>query len=427
MRDVAFLSLLAMLLPVAVIHPWIGTLLWTWISVMNPHAYMWVANSLPIALVVAVATFLGLIFSRDPKCSPLNTITLALITFIGWMCVTTALAFRPDVSGEMLGRVLKIQLMVLVTIMVLTNRKQIDALVWVLVLSLGFYGVKGGLFTIATGGSYRIWGPPNSFIEDNNALGLALVMVIPLMHYLQLVTMRKWIRHGLTVAMLLTAAAAIGTQSRGAFLAIASMALLLWWRSRQKLAMGTVVLGSAVALFIFMPQSWHQRMDTIQSYESDASAMGRIYTWEAMFNIAKDRITGGGFDVYKEADVLPTYKDSRDTKLTRAAHSIYFEVLGEHGFIGLGLFLICWVLVWRSAGRVYRRARGEPQTEWASQLANMCQVSLVGYLVGGAFLSLAYFDLPYDIMILVVLAQRSVKDASSSQRAPARFPLAVMR
>jgi putative inorganic carbon (hco3(-)) transporter len=419
MRDLVFISLLVVLVPLSVMRPWIGALTWTWISVMNPHAYTWVAANLPVAAVVAGATLLGLLVSRDPKRSPFNAVTLALIAWVGWMCVTTVLAFHPEDSQDMLVRVLKIQLMVLATIMVLVERRQIEAMIWVLVFSLGFYGVKGGLFTIASGGSYRVWGPTNTFIEGNNEVALALVMAIPLMHYLQLVSTRKWVRRGLTAAMLLTAAAAAGTQSRGALLAIGAMGLLLWWRTRQKLAMGIVVFGGALALFTFMPQSWHERMETIGSYESDTSAMGRVYTWEAMFNIARDRPWGGGFDIYN-ADVLSRYKDSPDTALVRAAHSIYFQVLGEHGFVGLALFLAFWALVWRAAVDLKRRARGDPQTEWAAQLADMCQVSLIGYFVGGAFLSLAYFDLPYDVMLLVVVARRCVEDARARQRTPVR-------
>jgi probable O-glycosylation ligase (exosortase A-associated) len=139
-----------------------------------------------------------------------------------------------------------------------------------------------------------------------------------------------------------------------------------------------------------------------------------------MFNIARDRFWGGGFDIYN-ADVLSRYKDSPDTALVRAAHSIYFQVLGEHGFVGLALFLTFWALVWGTAAGVKRRARGDPQTQWAAQLADMCQVSLVGYGVGGAFLSLAYFDLPYDMMILVVVARRIVADgARRAAPVPAR-------
>ena len=47
-----------------------------------------------------------------------------------------------------------------------------------------------------------------------------------------------------------------------------------------------------------------------------------------------------------------------------------------------------------------------PECKWLADLGAMCQVSLVGYLVGGAFLSLAYFDLPYNILVLVVVARQ---------------------
>jgi putative inorganic carbon (HCO3(-)) transporter len=90
----------------------------------------------------------------------------------------------------------------------------------------------------------------------------------------------------------------------------------------------------------------------------------------------------------------------------RAAHSIYFMVLGEHGFVGLFLFLLLWLFVWQSAGRLRIQGKKLPQTQWLSHLGGMCQVSLAGYAVGGAFLSLSYYDLPYNILILIVLGCR---------------------
>ena len=87
-----------------------------------------------------------------------------------------------------------------------------------------------------------------------------------------------------------------------------------------------------------------------------------------------------------------------------AAHSIYFQILGEHGFVGLGIFLLFWALTWRTATWVIKNA-GAVDMPWAGRLASMVQVSLAGYFVGGAFLSLAYFDLPYDLMVIVVLCR----------------------
>ena len=72
-------------------------------------------------------------------------------------------------------------------------------------------------------------------------------------------------------------------------------------------------------------------------------------------------------------------------------------------------FSALWFLAWRNAGRLRKEGRKEPQTQWLSDLGAMCQVSLVGYAVGGAFLSLAYFDLPYNILVMIVLGRRWIK------------------
>jgi probable O-glycosylation ligase (exosortase A-associated) len=90
----------------------------------------------------------------------------------------------------------------------------------------------------------------------------------------------------------------------------------------------------------------------------------------------------------------------------RDVHSIYFEVMGEHGFIGFGLFMLLGLLAWLRANQVIRRCKKDPEKKWASDLASMIQVSLVGYAAGGAFLGMAYFDLPYHLMIILVLTAK---------------------
>ena len=46
-------------------------------------------------------------------------------------------------------RALKVQLMVFVMLVVFHSKRHLDLLVWVIVLSIGFYGVKGGILTLA--------------------------------------------------------------------------------------------------------------------------------------------------------------------------------------------------------------------------------------------------------------------------------------
>src|SRR5665213_3406601 len=226
MRDITVIGLVFAAAFYAVAHPYVGVLAWTWVSVMNPHRLAWgFAVDFPVAMTVAIGTMLGLLLTRDRRrLPPLVAPVVVLVLFMLWMCFTSIMAIYPDQVQEMFSRVMKILFMVLVAMCVLNSRKHVDQLVWVLVVSLGFYGFKGGLFTIATGGSYRVWGPSGSFIEGNNELALALIMAIPLMRVLQMEMARSWQRWVMTAAMLLTALAAIGSHSRGGFLAIIAMA-----------------------------------------------------------------------------------------------------------------------------------------------------------------------------------------------------------
>ena len=403
MRDFIVGPAILILAAYALLHPWIGILGWTWVSVMNPHALSWRLSGMPVAATMAGATFLGMLLTKDRRQFFVTRETLTLMVFMLWMCITLPFSYHFDQSYPLWNRVMKIDLMVLVAMVVLYSKKHINILAWVLVGSLGFYGVKGGLFTIATAGSYRVWGPGGTYIEGNNEMALALVMVIPLIEFLRLTASTVWIKRGLLAAMMLCAVAALGSQSRGAFLAIGAMALLLWWRSDKKIAAAGVMVGLVVAALVFMPEHWWERMGTIRTYEQDDSAGGRINSWWMAWNLAKDNLFGAGF-MTSTPEIFAKY--APNPLQIYAAHSIYFMVLGEHGFVGLFLFLLLWVLVWLSANKLRTTAQNLPQTVWLSHLGSMCQVSLAGYAVGGAFLSLSYYDLPYNILILVVLGRR---------------------
>ena len=405
MRDLVLGPVIVALVAYGLFYPWIGIMGWTWISIMNPHAYGWILSSLPVAATVAISVFVGMLFTKDRRNFFVTRETFVLMLFMLWMCITLPFSFYFDDSFKLWSRVMKIDLMILVAMVLLYSRKHIFILAWVLVGSLGFYGVKGGFFTLLTGGSYRVWGPQGSYIDGNNEVALALVMIIPLMRFLQLTSESKWVRHALAGAMLLCAVAAIGSQSRGAFLAIVAMASVLWSRSDKKMASAFLLVFLAIAVASFMPEQWWTRMGTIRTYDADTSAGGRINAWWMAWNLAKDNFFGGGFALVT-LDLFALY--APDPLFLAAAHSIYFMVLGEHGFVGLFLFLLLWFFVWTSAGQLRKQGSLLPQTQWVTHLGAMCQVSLAGYLVGGAFLSLSYYDLPYNLLILVVLGRRWV-------------------
>jgi probable O-glycosylation ligase (exosortase A-associated) len=407
MFDYILLGIIVIAALMALRHPWIGVMLWTWISLMNPHRYSEGSiSTAPLAAIAAGATLLGLLMTRDRQSPFLGAPTKWLLVCMIWITLSWLLGYDVDGDYYQWNKVMKILFMTFVALMLLTSRHHIMAFIWVATMSLAILGIKGGIFTVLHGGSYRVWGPPGSSVYDNNEFALALVTIIPLLHFLQLQLERPWARHLLSVGMLLCAVSALGSHSRGGMLALLAMGGLLWWRSPRKGVM-TVALIVVIGLTLStLPQEWWDRMGTIGTYGEDASVMGRMRSWKVALQVALHHITGAGMG-YMHPVIFAMW-DVEQGQLI-AAHSIYFQILGNHGFIGLFLFLMTGASTYHYAGWLRRHARNIPEAQWAADLGNLLQVSMVGFAFGGAFLSLAYYDFIYDLLLIVVAARHWVE------------------
>jgi probable O-glycosylation ligase (exosortase A-associated) len=166
-----------------------------------------------------------------------------------------------------------------------------------------------------------------------------------------------------------------------------------------------------------MPQAWYDRMNTIKTYEHDASSMGRINAWWVAFNVAKDRVTGGGMDMFRPP-TFERYAPNPDN--VHDVHSIYFEQMGEQGFIGLCMFLTLGLMNWMRCNQIKRFAKKDPGRKWAGDLAAMIQVSMIGYATAGAFLGMSYFDLYYHLIAITVLVWTVVNQDTSTVVSPAQ-------
>jgi len=178
------------------------------------------------------------------------------------------------------------------------------------------------------------------------------------------------------------------------------MGVYFWLKSDKKFLSGIAVTLAGASFLMFMPKIWWDRMSTIQSYEEDASALGRINAWWTEFNIANDNIFGAGFN-HSSSLIFAQYAPNPTD--VHAAHSIYFQVLGGHGWIGFALFMAFCILSLRLSKKITKKTKEHTDLAWANLLSRMVYVSLIAYAVGGAFLSLAYFDLPYHLMAILVM------------------------
>ena len=401
MRDLILLAAILGVIPLILRAPMIGVLAWIWVALMNPQQEVYgFLHGASLNLYIAVITAFSWLASKQRKAVPLNPLTITLIIFMMWASITTYFALNPSYSYDLWNRTLKTLVLVFAILTIANTKGRIQAIVWMVVFSIGYYGVKGGGFTLLTGGRNHVFGPDNSMIADNNNLGLVLVMILPLTNYLRITAKRYWVRLGLLAMMGLTLVGVIGTYSRGAFFALGVTGLAYAVRSRAgiiPLVLGALVLVSLPSL---VPSSWFDRMSTIQHAGQDQSFQERQAAWATSLNVAKSRLTGGGFNSIQQNWVAEMYSSPGSLKIGRAAHSIYFEVMGDHGFFGLFLYILILLAGWYNTAATLIAVRDRPEMQWAALLARTMQVSMIGYLVGGAALSMAYYD---GFLILLAL------------------------
>ena len=418
LRDLLLILILAGLIPTALVRPWIGILGWYWIGMMNPHLLTWgFARQLPVAMLVAIPTLIGLLLTRERKSIAWNREMILVALMFAHFTFTSFFAWSPSQAWSQWDKVWKILLMTYVTTTLIYGRQRVWWLLLVFVLSIGYFGVKGGVFTFVTGGIHRVQGPGGSFIGTNVGLGLALVMIIPLLVFMARDEPRQWLRTALRVTAGLSVVAAAFTYSRGAMLGLAAIAPFVFGKTKHKAFVLLVLLPLAYFSRDLIPKELYQRTESISEYQQDMSAQGRLMAWSVAWNLALEKpLTGAGFNFeysgmeerwLSYATYVPPAKEER---YARAAHSIYFQVLGQHGFVGLGLFVALLASSFLSARRIRRLATADPETIWMANVADAIRIGLVGYMVAGAFVSMAYFDLLYVFIALIALLQRELSE-----------------
>jgi putative inorganic carbon (hco3(-)) transporter len=447
-RDTVVILIILLSAPVALFNPYFGVLMWTWIAYFNPHRYGWGIARYGFfqpAIIIAIPTLIGLLFA--PKNVRFMTRESSLLVALWvWFGVTTLYITRvPEFAGHVedaavhLEMISKILLMTFVTILVVTSQKKLQILVYTILASFGVRAFVVAIWYLRTGGQFTVWGPEGSFIYDNNDFGLALNMTVPMFFFMARAATKLWMRWALRFMMVCVIICVIGTYSRGALVGLGAITLVIVAKSRQKIV-GLLSVGVALmCLVLFTTNVWQDRMSEFLEGNLDASAYSRLIAWGGGWNLALHYpITGGGFDVFTDEAIFPSFvppslRGALYSKVhhLHSSHSIYFEMLGEQGFVGLGLFLLLLASCFMRLRYLRRQARAYPQLEWVEPYTHMCEVTLVAYMINGATLGRAYFDFFYQVVALIVILQilavRELREAQAEvEFEPARIAEGAM-
>jgi probable O-glycosylation ligase (exosortase A-associated) len=436
MRDILFLSVMLTMVPLALRFPMIGVIGWAWTALLSPNDWLFsYMTGVPFNKLFAVVTCISMVLWAGQLRFRMSR-ALWLVTCL-LVVATVSAAFsidQSDAGWTLYWRLVKIMAFAFVIAAVVRTRLDIHALLLAVALGMGFVGLSEGLFYLVSGGGHKIVGNPS--VGDNNQLAVLLLMVLPVILYLagqaeiRLVKLVGYISAGLVLA------AIVGTFSRGALVGLVGLVLFMLAGSRRKLAGFVVVIMVGLVVLAVAPDTWYHRMDSITDANQDSSFMGRVVAWKISTMIALARpLTGGGFhavqhlfawDYYgHDMQILNFIPTPEPDVFPHAAHSIYFETLGDLGFVGLSLFLGLMVTIYRNARAVRRMVANRPDLRWAADLGYTLQASLVAYLVAGAAVSVSYIDFFYILVALSAVLRDLVVAETRVPVALARAPMRV--
>ncbi len=430
MRDLLVFAIVILSLPTSIRRPFIGLLVFSWLAYMRPQDLCWgFARSMRLSFFVGVAMIAGW-WANEQGRRP----------FARWDVRTTlmaALAFMVTVSYVLAGDhdsledahyfdYLKIVIVALFTTAQVDSPQRLRAMYWTIALSLGFFGIKNGLFGILRGGA-TIQRGPGGMLEDNNDFALALTMNVPLLWYLGLAETKngyKWARSASLVAVGLTVVTIVLTHSRGAFLALTATALWIAWRS-GRLFRAVLVLATLAAIFLLVaPPEVLERLRTIGDTQ-ESSAASRLRSWGiALSMIADNPVFGVGLRNFQDRYAEYAGVTEGTDISTHVAHNSYLQIWAESGSIAFFLGLSLLAATMYSCRRVFRLSRLRPDLAWLGNYARMMEATTIGFMVGAFFLDRGHFDLIYTwfalATCLVAVSSQAARAAPVVAGAPLR-------
>ena len=431
MTTIALFFYMLCLLAAALQWPLLAAFAYLWITVSHPQtgnsgifAWQW---SLIIILV-----FFGSYFVKPHKdFSVKSSVFTSVLIFYTWTTFTTFFAFVPSVAWSLWWEFTRVIIAFVAIGGAISNRRDLNLAVWAILAGVASVALSGMLQVVLTGGASQVRGPAGAEFADNNTVArLFGVSCLPFALFFsfhsQNVLVRK-ISQGIAAASVI---AIIGTSSRGAFVALAATFLFWVFISRRRTVLlvraGVLILILGVAMSANGTRNFLSRMQTIEDVGTgaeDQSMQGRYFAWNYAMRVADVRpITGGGFGAFRLSE------DSSNTDGTgswKDAHSIYFEALGEQGYVGLALYLFMLLGALQKAQSIKRRCKGKPEFYWERDLATATQLSLVFYLVGGLTISSTYVQFMFlTLLIIAVLDKITAAAKVTVARQPALDMLA---
>jgi probable O-glycosylation ligase (exosortase A-associated) len=388
---------------VVLISPFLGIAVYYMFAILRPQ-YLWewslptgVSWSYYVALTTILAACGRLIAGgNEREARPAWGVGhFAVLAFGAWVGVSYVMARDHSAANFWIVEYAKIFVMFAASAILIRTVKESWILMALMALTLGYIAYEVNFLYLVNNylGIYH-----NGYGGlDNNGAGLMLAMGVPLCFFAWEGSVARWRWLYLALVPVLLHAVLM-TYSRGAMVSLLAVAPLIWLRSRHRRQMTAAVLGLALLLPILAGPEIRERFFTVSSHNQDESAHSRFQSWAAAWQMAREHPV---FGVGLRNSNLLSYSYGADME-GRTIHSQYLQIAADTGFVGLGLYSTALASIWWGLVRVRRQLgkRSDAASRRTHALTSAIECGLAVFCVGGTFLSLDVFELPYLLLLL---------------------------
>ena len=326
-----------------------------------------------------------------------------LMALLVWMVVSIPTSLWPGYSFDLLfDNFIKTVLMYLVVAGALRGTRDVERLAAVYLTAAAAYASVALLrFDVGAGDAWRA---SRLYYYDSNDFATFAVTAMPLGLYFA--HGARWMRSRVLAMMALAVLtiAFVNTWSRGGFVALIAVVVFILLRYRA-IALRWRVSVFTIAAILLAATATDQYWQQMGSILSDADynrtdESGRLQIWRRGVGYMLDHpVVGVGPNAFGVAEGTLSPLASRQQfgigVRWNAAHNSFLQAGAELGLPGLVFFIAMIVSAFRALGWSSRR-------DARPQLAQALTASLIGFVVGAFFLSLAYSEMLYMLLALAI-------------------------
>lgn len=358
---------------------------------------------LPWTQLAIIGSVLGIAFDKKARwvSSPVNQI---LVLYFFAIIISSFNAYYPEISFRNLSNFYTWLIIYFLIISIVNTERRFILFIGIFLIASFKLSLSLSISWAQRGFSFTSWGltGPPGFFQNSGELAIQMLVFWPI-SWVLIKNIKPYLKsiwlYRLLILMPITAMMVIlGSSSRGGQLALIVQLVAMNYRSIFRIKVLAFCGVAFTLIWTFLPDEQKARFEEMGE---DKSSIQRLLYWENGIEMINDHpLLGVGyfnfttyFEEYYREDMLYSF--------AQLPHNIFIQVGTDVGYTGLLLYLLILLLAVRN-NKLTRNQVDPARMGVFFGFEKYLNISLIGFLVAGQFVSVVYYPFLWIHLAFVV-------------------------